>query len=137
MTRKEEIREASIQWGKDKDRMMLIGATMGFVDGAHWADAHPQSPWIPIDGKHSLPEAGEDVLIYFPDEVGSIYLVKRRSVEEIQGHIHHPGENDDGTYDKYGFPIKAYRNIDTGKASRIFLATYYMPLPKVPEGGSE
>lgn len=59
MTREEQIVKAAKQRADQYDHPSKWRDTYyGFVDGAKWADQHPQ--WRPVDDE--LPESGETVL---------------------------------------------------------------------------
>ena len=58
MTREEEIKEAAKQRADQYDHPSKWSDTYyGFIDGAKWADQHPQ--WIPVDKK--LPQENQRV----------------------------------------------------------------------------
>lgn len=56
MTREEEIKNGAI-----KSTYISTNEYYGFIDGAHWADEHPKSPWISV--KESLPKSFVNVVI--------------------------------------------------------------------------
>lgn len=57
MTREEQIKEAARQRADQYDHPSKWSDTYyGFIDGAHWADSHPQ--WIPVE--EELPEVTID-----------------------------------------------------------------------------
>jgi len=61
MKREEQIKEAARQRADQYDHPSKWSDTYyGFIDGAKWADSHPQ--WIPVEEK--LPEENEEVLAY-------------------------------------------------------------------------
>ena len=61
MNREEQTREAARQRANQYDHPSKWSDTYyGFIDGAKWADSHPQ--WIPVEEK--LPEENEEVLAY-------------------------------------------------------------------------
>lgn len=133
MTREEEIRKASVQWGKDN--VNVIGAMMGFIGGARWADEHPQSPWIsPSD---ELPDPNERVLVCVHKEVrGSIILPKPFEFELnfrftkadqfrlLRGTCFTPSN----LFDEYGF---------FKRGADVYKILYWMHIPEAPKGGTE
>ena len=70
MTRQEQIKEAARQRANQYDHPSKWSDTYyGFIDGAKWADQHPQ--WIPV--KDELPAVGETVQIYVEDLDDVVY----------------------------------------------------------------
>lgn len=73
MTREERIKEAARQRANQYDHPSQWSDTYyGFIDGAHWADSHPQ--WIPVEDelpKHKVEDNGlltyEEVLVCLND----------------------------------------------------------------------
>lgn len=60
MTREEQIKEAARQRADQYDHPSKWSDTYyGFIDGAKWADSHPQ--WIPVEEK--LPEENTTPLV--------------------------------------------------------------------------
>lgn len=128
MTRNEEIRQEALKWKIDDNEFI---AQTAFEGGAKWADEHPKSPWIPIDGKHPLPEIGEKVLLYYPVKDGGLYLSERMSVKRANDLVYAGG------YDEYGFPVMTENAMEaTLKLFRV-RATYWMPIPEPNEKGGE
>lgn len=80
MNRKEQIRNAS------KECMVKSYASKfenyikqsAFISGAKWADKHPVSPWIPLDGKHKEPPYKRTIAVYYPLGGGRVELVERK-----------------------------------------------------------
>lgn len=74
---------------------------IGFISGAKWADKHPVSPWVPLDGNHKEPPFGRLILVYYPLGDGVVDLVKRCKIRY--------GTNVNGNYpngvDEYGLPV--------------------------------
>ena len=131
MTREEQIIDNACMY-ESVARDEFHGTVEAFKAGARWADDCPQSPWVPIDGKHPLPEIGEKVLLYYPVKDGGVYLSERESVSVKSA-------NDliyAGGYDEYGLPVMAENLMEaTLKLFRV-RATYWMPIPEPSEKGS-
>jgi len=65
MTREEEIKQvAKAYYGEMYHKYPMEY----FTEGAKWADAHPQNPWISVEDK--LPEKGDFVFVRFIGLVG-------------------------------------------------------------------
>lgn len=99
MTREEQIREA----GRECEEVDNDFELLAFQRGAEWADKHPQSPWIPLDGKHKKPPYKRAIAVYYPLDEGTVDLVIRSKKTGT------PLEN--GNYpdkiDEYGLPVIA------------------------------
>lgn len=86
MTRKEEIARASKDYHLKRHPNFTFGEYVSFIDGAEWADAHPdidvrtmaawqsgynegiaKSRWISVEDEE-LPKPGEMVLAFKPDD---------------------------------------------------------------------
>ena len=139
MTREEEIRQAAATWRNVAAR---INADSGsFIQGAKWADAHPQfvhtdnsqvianleaeierlkSPWISV--KDMLPNVGECVLAQ--TEGGSVSVMMY---------------NSDNVFER-SFGL-SYTMKDGGKTTINYnqtfkeAITHWMPIPKLEKGG--
>lgn len=123
MTREEEIIENAYMY-ESVARDEFRGTVESFKAGAHWADDCPQSPWVPIDGDHPLPEIGEIVLLYYPVEDGGLYLSKRKSVSgKSANNLVYAGG-----YDEYGFPVMAENMMEAIANLFRIRATYWMPI---------
>ena len=103
MNRKEQIRNAS------KECMVKSYASKfenyikqsAFISGAKWADKHPVSPWIPLDGKHKEPPYKRTIAVYYPLGGGRVELVER---SEKTGTPSVNGSYQD-QIDEYGLPV--------------------------------
>lgn len=132
MTREEQINEVATMY-ESVARYGFRGTAEAFKAGARWADAHPQSPWIPIGDEHPLPEPGKLVLLYYPIKDGRVELSeriisksKRNKDEHYNGH------------DEYGFEVGTEVVNPAIYSTRKVCATYWMPIPDPNEkGGSE
>lgn len=131
MTREEQINEVATMY-ESVARYGFRGTAEAFKAGARWADAHPQSPWIPIGDEHPLPEPGKTVLLYYPIKDGRIEIDKRSALTGKR--------KKDGGYDgvdEFGFRVAAetFRADCLGYYS--IRATYWMPIPELDEKGGE
>lgn len=94
------------------------------------ADAHPQSPWIPLDGKHKEPPYGRAIVVYYPIDNGVVDLVERSKVTgspDKYGNYFDWGNRKHN--DEYGLPVQA----ETSRAAMLCIyrvrATLYMDIP--------
>lgn len=99
MTREEQIKEqAKKQMRLYESPIINDKRRIGFISGAKWADKHPGSPWVPLDGNHKEPPFGRIILVYYPLGDGVVDLVKRSKIRY--------GANVNGNYpngvDEYG-----------------------------------
>lgn len=129
MTREEEILKA----GKGKGYREIQGVSecdvFAFLEGAQWADKHPQDPWIDLDGKHKEPPFGRAINIYYPINGGTVDCVIRK---DKVGKADSNGNYISGI-DEYGLPVMA-------ESSRAFVlgcykvkATKWMDIPDPKE----
>lgn len=127
MTREEQIKEQA------KKQMRLYESPItndkrriGFISGAKWADKHPVSPWVPLDGNHKEPPFGRIILVYYPLGDGVVDLVKRSKIRY--------GSNVNGNYsngvDEYGLPVLSPNHRAKELGILNIRATLYMDIPK-------
>lgn len=123
MTRNEEIRQEALKWKTDDNEFI---AQTAFEAGALWADKHPFSPWVPLDGNHKEPSFGRIILVYYPLGDGVVDLVKRSKIRY--------GTDVNGNYpngvDEYGLPVLSPNPRAKELGIYNIRATLYMDIPK-------
>ena len=123
MTREEKIRKEALNW-KLADTEFI--AQTAFEAGAKWADKHPVSPWVPLDGNHKEPLFGRIILVFYPLGDGVVDLVKRSKIRY--------GTNVNGNYpkgiDEYGLPVLSPNPRAKELGIYNIRATLYMDIPE-------
>lgn len=118
MTREEEIRQASNELSKFHPGIKAW-MDMAYEQGAHWADAHPKSPWTSVNDK--LPPYG--VLVYVYSTVYSRFGEWRTKRYE-------------GDKDEHGFTMtKDEHGFKTDQAPYYapnMQITHWMVVPELP-----
>lgn len=127
MTREEQIKEqAKKQMRLYESPIINDKRRIGFISGAKWADKHPGSPWVPLDGNHKEPPFGRIILVYYPLGDGVVDLVKRSKIRY--------GANVNGNYpngvDEYGLPVLSPNPRAKELGIYNIRATLYMDIPK-------
>lgn len=123
MTREEQIKKAAhdFSWGWCDDKAHPLND--GFIEGAKWADSHPQ--WIPVE--EELPPKGMEVLawgITKPVEKGKLSFC---DVFYSWRMDHKPLFYDE--VDENGFCLYS---LGSRSDHRGFKITHWMPLPEAP-----
>ena len=92
-----------MDWDYEELACCLCGLDYDQVcnDGDEWADKHPVSPWIPLDGKHKEPPYKRTIAVYYPLGGGRVELVER---SEKTGTPSVNGSYQD-QIDEYGLPV--------------------------------
>lgn len=118
MTREKQIKQAALERNCDGDFDSNDGLN-GFVEGAHWADEHPKSPWISVEER--LPEItypilGESVFVF-------VHVVNKDTGSEW---IELPA--------KYNERFHDWQTNDfTWIGKRSGVVTHWMPIPTIPQ----
>lgn len=122
-TREEEITENAYIY-ESVARDEFRGTLEAFKAGAHWADAHPQSPWISTH--KSLPKA-IDILDY--SDMSKIKWCLCHTKEAYQTYFvgYYAVSIDD--------EHKVWCNIRGEEVCGPYDVDYYIPLPELPKGG--
>jgi hypothetical protein len=127
MTREEQIKEqAKKQMRLYESPIINDKRRIGFISGAKWADKHPVSPWVPLDGNHKKPLFGRIILVFYPLGDGVVDLVKRSKIRY--------GTNVNGNYpngiDEYGLPVLSPNPRAKELGIYNIRATLYMDIPE-------
>ena len=127
MTREEQIKEqAKKQMRLYESPIINDKRRIGFISGAKWADKHPVSPWVPLDGNHKEPLFGRIILVFYPLGDGVVDLVKRSKIRY--------GANVNGNYpngiDEYGLPVLSPNPRAKELGIYNIRATLYMDIPE-------
>lgn len=111
MTREEQIIENAYMY-ESVARDEFRGTVESFKAGAHWADIHPQSPWI--NTKDNMPHLQDRCLVYL--KIGGVSTARLTTV--------------------YG---KIYWDVDINPHQYMNLneVDFWMPIPELPKGGEE
>lgn len=113
MNRSEEAQKAAIRWCEDRDIIDGVAcgaASVGFLGGVQWADAHDSSMWISVNDK--MPKLSRPVLLHIKG--GNEYVV--------------------GALSLYSIGIqKIWHTITFGRI-RLEDVDYWMAIPQLPEG---
>lgn len=125
MNREQQIKEqAKTLMRAYESNLVNDTKRQAFIRGAKWADKHPASPWIPLDGKHKEPPYKRAIAVYYPLDCGRVDIVER---SKKTGKPLDSGNYPDGL-DEYGLPVLP----ESSRAAMLLVytvrATMYMDI---------